>query len=308
MSVDPATGAGRCGTCWWDGGLWDHRDTRNVLRRLGTLWRWTTEGLDPAVVDLDPPPPDWSVTRHTDQVVAALTALRAQLGGVALGGPASGPPTEPIEAGSENHIEALARSLFDLARTCGDDQAVWNRLRHGLHVALHHQYLLGRTLRAVGAGAGHQEGTVDAVFVSDGGVPKRAVGEAQIGPRGLSGDRQAARQHHGRPSQAVCLWSAEIVASLAAAGHPLVAGAAGENLSVSGLAWATLRPGTLVQVGEARLVLTGYAEPCHKTAPCFLGGDARVMDHDHHPGGARAYAGVSVPGRVATGDRVVVEP
>ncbi len=322
MSSGAGGAVGRCDTCWWDDSQWDRRDTANVVRRMGTIWRWTTESLDPALVGERPPAPGWSVADHTDHVAEKLTDLVALLAATGRG-PS---PTDPTRAdgsqgdgaqgdgaqgdgaqGDGARIGGAARTLFEQARTL-EGEAGWSRLRQGLHVVMHHQYLLGRTLRALGAGAGHQRGTVVAVCVSDGGVPKRAVAEARIGPRGLTGDRQAARQHHGRPSQAVCLWSAEVVASLVGDGHPIATGDAGENLSVSGIRWESIRPGTLVQVGEALLVVTGYAEPCHKTAPYFLARDATVMDHDHHHGGARAYAAVMTAGRVVTGDAVVVEP
>ena len=87
------------------------------------------------------------------------------------------------------------------------------------------------------------EGTVAGLFASDGGVPKRPIPVAEVGYRGVSGDRQAARKHHGRVWQALCLWSVEVIDGFAAAGHPIVPGSAGENVTIAGVDWSTLRPG-----------------------------------------------------------------
>ena len=78
---------------------------------------------------------------------------------------------------------------------------------------------------------------------SGGGVPKLPVDEAVIDLRGVVGDVQKTQRHHGRPWQALCLWSKEKVDLLAAEGHPITYGAAGENVSVTGIDWADVRPG-----------------------------------------------------------------
>lgn len=146
------------------------------------------------------------------------------------------------------------------------------------------------------------------INVSDGGIPKRPVDEAEVGDRGLVGDRQATRQHHGRPLQALCLWSQEVIDALRAEGHPIEAGAAGENLTLAGIDWASLRPGTQVLLGDVLAEVSAWATPCQKNAQWFASGDFRRMDHDRHPGWSRAYAWVREPGTVRAGDPVVVEP
>ena len=77
-------------------------------------------------------------------------------------------------------------------------------------------------------------GSVHGLFTSGGGVPKLAVDEVVIDLRGVVGDVQKTQRHHGRPWQALCLWSKEKVDLLAAEGHPITYGAAGENVSVTG--------------------------------------------------------------------------
>ena len=200
----------------------------------------------------------------------------------------------------------------------------WNpaaeaRLFHLIHDTSHHMMDVSRLLaphRAgrVGRAEGRVEGQVEQINVSDGGVPKLPVASSSVtvGRRGLAGDRQGNRKHHGRPFQAVCLWSTEVLADLVAAGHPIYAGAAGENLTVSGLDWTEMRAGTILrfetngQPSELELELSWPATPCHHQVQWFTDGDYKRIDHDENPGSSRWYAWVRRPGPVAAGDRVVV--
>lgn len=146
-------------------------------------------------------------------------------------------------------------------------------------------------------------GVVAGLFLSDGGVPKNAVDSVEIGFRGVIGDRQATRVHHGRPWQAICLWSADIVADLARAGHPIRPGSAGENISIRGLDWSAARPGLTMSLGGATLALSAYAIPCSKNARWFSDGDYDRMGHERSDA-SRLYARVMQPGRVNVGDTV----
>ena len=166
----------------------------------------------------------------------------------------------------------------------------------------------GRALARLGRGPGRMEGTLTGIHRSDGGVPKLPVAAATVGWRGVEGDRQADRRFHGRVWQALCLWSAEVVAALRAEGHPIAPGNAGENLTLSGLDWAALRSGTRLRVGGVLAELSLPATPCAKNARWFAGRDFMRMSHDRHPGWSRWYATVLAPGTVAVGDAVVVEP
>lgn len=150
-------------------------------------------------------------------------------------------------------------------------------------------------------------GSIVAVNASDGGVPKRQIDRAEVGFGGLDGDRQATRAHHGRPWQALCLWSLEVIEALRSAGHPIHPGAAGENVTVSGLAWTDVRPGVQLQLGSALCQVSSYALPCSKNARWFSDGD---IGRIHHERGtlSRVYATVLEPGTVATGDAAVLEP
>lgn len=147
-------------------------------------------------------------------------------------------------------------------------------------------------------------GVVQQINVSGGGVPKAAVGSAEVGVRGLVGDVQKARVHHGRPWQALCLWSADVIASLQAEGHPIAAGSAGENVTMAGIEWSALRGGMTFSIGEVACQLTLPAVPCSKNSAWFLGNDIDRMDHDLNPGFSRWYASVLTPGTITTGDAV----
>lgn len=149
-------------------------------------------------------------------------------------------------------------------------------------------------------------GVIAGLFLSDGGVPKTAVDSVEVGYRGVMGDRQATRQHHGRPWQALCLWSTDVVASHAAAGHPIRPGSAGENVSIRGVDWSAWRPGERIRLGEVEATISAYAIPCTKNARWFADGNYERMSHERSDG-SRLYAFVNRPGRISVGDRAVLQ-
>ncbi len=212
---------------------------------------------------------------------------------------------DPVGPASLEHpsvdevVERLRRTIEGI-----DPQSVDAAL---VHDGVHGLRDLSRLLHQVGGGVKTQQGSVVQINASDGGVPKSAVPSADVGPRGLLGDRQANRKHHGRPFQALCLWAAEVIDALAEEGHPIGPGLAGENLTVSGIDWTTLRPGVRMLIGEVTCELSAWAEPCRKNDQWFEGRSDRI-DHRKHPGWSRIYAWVLEPGTVETGDPAVVEP
>lgn len=150
-------------------------------------------------------------------------------------------------------------------------------------------------------------GRVVQLNVSGGGVPKLPVPEIEVlaDGTGVVGDVQKERKHHGRPWQALCLWSVEVIDDLAAEGHPIAAGAAGENVTIEGLDWTAVRPGVQVRIGATvRCEITAAAVPCKKLKPWFTDGDWLRIDDDRHPGRARMYAVVHEGGLIRPGDAV----
>ena len=96
----------------------------------------------------------------------------------------------------------------------------------------------------------------------EGGVPKNPVECAFLRKSGVEGDRQNDLKHHGGPNRAVCLFSSEIIEALRKGGHPIEAGSVGENLTISGLDWDVLQPGSQLNIGDALIEVTGPAPPC----------------------------------------------
>lgn len=168
------------------------------------------------------------------------------------------------------------------------------------------------TLRALGQIPSPQTGTLVQVNSSQGGVPKKSIDHAYIGWKGVEGDRQATRKHHGRPFQALSLWSAEVMQTLRTEGHQVVPGSAGENITVSGINWSDVRPGTRVRIGEVLCDISSYAVPCKQLADLFVNRDFNRIHHDRdlESGTAtcRVYATVIERGNIATGDPITFEP
>jgi MOSC domain-containing protein YiiM len=86
------------------------------------------------------------------------------------------------------------------------------------------------------------DGHIHQISLSGGGVPKLPVNR-RGGPRGVVGDDQADKRHHGHPEQALCVWSLEVIEALRDEGHPIEPGFAGENITVAGLDWTLVVPG-----------------------------------------------------------------
>ncbi len=316
-----------CGFRWEE---YDDTTAVNAVRLGGAFYRGILGGVDLDLANRRPDDATWSILEYVDHVRMAYAIWRGRtevrLGRAGLDVPAY----RGFQAGQARFddvevtvaaMDAEGTSFFDLYRRL--EPAEWaltseSRLglvdehwivRHQLHEVLHHGHDLGRLRHRLGDGVPHQVGTIAQLSVSGGGVPKAPVEAAEIGFRGLVGDTQTDRVHHGRPFQAVCLYGLDVIEALQAEGHPIAPGSAGENVTVAGLDWATLRPGALVAVGdEVLLELSSYATPCAKNAGWFAGGDFRRMDQDRHPGWSRLYGTVLRPGTVRAGDPVVVEP
>ena len=135
-----------------------------------------------------------------------------------------------------------------------------------------------------------------------GGVPKRPVVAALLTALGVAGDRQLDLKHHGGPERAVCLFSQEQIAALAAEGHPIVPGSTGENLTSAGLAWDRLRVGERLAIGDGIVLeISGPAPPCSTIAASFTNGEFTRISEKLHPGWSRLYARVLVEGLVREG-------
>lgn len=315
-----------CDECGFDSQEWNDLDTIRTLGCADALFALWSEGMADDDRNRRPDDTTWSALEYHDHTRETFFGLRV-LAEVALDTPDAdlGPAIEPAPPGPARQLdpEPVAAAFAEEAHTFasrlirlsdteweqavvlgGNRRSVRWASRHAVHDLWHHLHDIASIRRALGDAVMPQTGAVDQINVSGGCVPKTPVAEAVIGRRGLAGDSQSARVHHGRPWQALCLWSTEVIAELAEAGHPIGPGAAGENLTLSGLDWTAVRPGAVLEIGEARARVSAYAVPCTKNAQWFSDGDFNRILHDRNPGWSRLYASVLTPGRVRTGDTV----
>lgn len=152
-------------------------------------------------------------------------------------------------------------------------------------------------------------GQIVQISVSQGGVPKHTIPQAYVSVKGVEGDRQTHLKFHGGPDRAVCLWSLEVIQALQQEGHEIAPGTAGENITLSGLAWATLGPGTQLHLGKAVLLeVTDYTAPCHQIKHCFSDRRFKRISQNHYPGSSRLYARVLSEGILTVNDPVAIKP
>lgn len=153
-------------------------------------------------------------------------------------------------------------------------------------------------------------GRVLQVNVSPGGVPKLPVARAWVGPWGLDGDRHIDDTVHGGPHRAVALFAIEAIRRVAAEGHPIFPGSAGENLTTEGIEWAALPIGTRVAVGKGGLLLeiSKADMPCDTIRGSFVEGRSGRISILTHPSDSRMYARVLVEGPVSPGDAIGLLP
>lgn len=156
-------------------------------------------------------------------------------------------------------------------------------------------------------GAGPATAAIHQINVSAGGVPKLPVPQAEVTVNGLRGDRQRDWRNHGGPERAVCLFSLDVIERLRAEGHPIAPGTVGENITVSGLDWSLVRPGTRLRLGETVLLeVTKYTAPCKNITASFRDGDFTRISVKRTPTESRVYARVLTPGRICTGDPITL--
>lgn len=318
-----------CASCGFDSDLYNRADTISSQRIVPKVLAASTEGLEPSVVSARPDDATWSIVEYVDHVREVVFGNRMAIElarnepGVDLGDPPDMGITsiqktlelptalEGVESEYEQ-LEGLLRGLADddwrsTAILSGEPHSVGWFARHVLHDGLHHLADIGAVRQRLGYRPRPRTGSVRALHVSSGGVPKSAISEAHITGRGVEGDTQADRRHHGRPVQAVCLWSTEVIESLQAAGHPIHPGAAGENITLDGLDWSELLPGSRITVGAVPMLISAHAIPCAKNAQWFSDRDFNRILHERNPGSSRLYAIPLSAGTVRVGDKVATE-
>ncbi len=325
-TAPPRRGARSAGSTRHGGGC---EDAAALFGGMGWWWAHATEGFSSEELNRRPAPAVWSVLEYGLHTALAAAAIRTEVEAVLAQDGCTLDVEFDIGDATEDNWAVLDRrsTLADLEREGAATAATARRgdrswanvgcaagrtlqaeayLIHDAHDVSHHMMDVSRALAVLSARPA-AEGCVVQVNVSDGGVPKRPVARAAVTTRGLEGDRQRDGKHHGRPFQAVCLWSAEVIDELSAAGHPISPGCAGENFTLRGVDWASLRPGALVRVGEALVELSFPAVPCRKQAQWFSDGDFSRIAYEVNPRWARWYGWVREPGTAHLRDRVIVE-
>lgn len=148
-------------------------------------------------------------------------------------------------------------------------------------------------------------GHIFQINASNGGVPKLAQRNAEVTELGLTTDKQNNTEVHGGPERALCLFSLERITALQAEGHPIFAGAIGENVTVAGLDWEKIEPGVKLRLGSDVLIeVSSYTTPCKKIRESFQEHDYGRVSQNQHPGWSRVYARVLETGTLQVGDQV----
>lgn len=142
------------------------------------------------------------------------------------------------------------------------------------------------------------------INTSGGGVPKQARRTATVGTLGILDDVQRNTKVHGGPDRALCLYSLERIEALQQEGHPIYPGTVGENITISGLDWDAVVPGARIQLGAVLTEVTGFASPCNNIRHSFANENFKRISEKHHPGWARAYVRVLLPGEISVCDPV----
>ncbi len=267
-----------CRRCGFDSRWWGRRDASLVFERLGYWWRSATVGVGADDLNRRPGPGVWSVLEYGLHSAMVLPILRD---GIELilahdGAEVRDPcpdvdiedATRPLTLDPASILDALEREGATLSRlvdSCEegwahlgrmDDGTWWQAeatLMHIVHDTTHHFLDVAEGLARIGAALPTVTALVESVNVSDGGVSKLPVTSISVAPGGVTASARAERKNNGPPFQAVCLWSSDVIAELAGRDHPLGAGAASENLTLSGADWPRLRPGTRLRAGTALL-------------------------------------------------------
>jgi MOSC domain-containing protein YiiM len=151
--------------------------------------------------------------------------------------------------------------------------------------------------------------------VSNGGVPKFPIPEAEVTPLGLASDRHAHPNIHGGPRQALLLISSEGIEELRGAGFPVFAGALGENITTEGLDRRAVRLGQRYRIGGVVVEITKLRGPC-ETLNVYGAGTLQKAVYDAackagDPASPRwglsgFYASVVRGGTVRVGDPIVL--
>ena len=94
-----------------------------------------------------------------------------------------------------------------------------------------------------------------------------------------------------------------MIEALRSEGHPITPGDVGENVTLRGIEWTRVRPGSRLRLGNEVLVeMTRYTTPCGHIQKYFHDGDSQHISQDRNPGRSRVYGRVIEEGKLRPGD------
>lgn len=214
--------------------------------------------------------------------------------------------TEAAAGLSEDELAATPTNDRSIAEWLASVEEFEGSALETAHNGLHAMAEIGLLRDALGRGPVSSLGEVTGLHTSGGGVPKTASSSVEVKRSGVVGDAQNNRIHHGRPLQALCVWSNDVIEALQDEGHPITPGLAGENVTVSGIDWSLLRPGSRITVSDIPVLISSYAVPCSNVAPGFTDRNFRRILHTDNEGWSRLYGIPLGEGSVSLGDEVSV--
>ena len=141
-----------------------------------------------------------------------------------------------------------------------------------------------------------------------GGVPKLPIEKAEIKFEGVEGDfnRFRTEKINSIGTRAVTLFSLEQIEKLKSEGHAIDVGTTGENITIEGIDWPSLKIGTRMMIGGAMIELSEPTAPCSKIGKSFIGGAFYRIDHEKESGWSRWSASVIEEGQVEVGSQVIL--
>jgi MOSC domain-containing protein YiiM len=139
------------------------------------------------------------------------------------------------------------------------------------------------------------------------GLPKMAVNDAFITKLGLKGDHNNFRstKKADDPDMAVLIITQDIIDELNNEGWPIKPGDLGENLTITGLDYKSIKPGQILDVGSAKIEISFICEPCTNLRVLSYVGNEKVNTFIKTMMNRRGwYSKVLRSGKVSKNDKV----
>ena len=141
------------------------------------------------------------------------------------------------------------------------------------------------------------------------GLPKMAVELANLTVSGIDGDynRFRKKKKNNDPDMAIMILCTDILSQLNQEGWPAQPGDLGENLTLTGIDYASIEMGQQYKIGDVTLAISIICDPCSNlyTLP-YVGterGPAFIKTLMNRRGW---YARVLTPGTIKSGDSVTI--